>query len=114
MGLEGGTVMELQESIEQPPRMIVILLCVCIVAVVGVIDYLTGFEVIFSVFYLSAVALATWRLGKGFGIGIACLSVAVWIGGDVAAGAHYRSSFVPIWNACILLTFYGVVCWLLD
>jgi len=104
----------LSQSIEQPPRLVVILACVCIVAVVGVIDYLTGFEVFFSVFYLVAVALATWRLGKGFGLAIACLSVIVWIGGDFAAGAHYRSTFVPIWNAGILLIFYGVVCWLLD
>jgi signal transduction histidine kinase len=60
------------------------------------------------------VVLATWRLGKGFGLAVAALSVMVWIGGDFAAGAHYHNSFVPVWNAGILLIFYGVVCWLLD
>jgi len=35
-----------------------------IVLIVGLADYLTGFEIVFSVFYLIAVALAAWFVGK--------------------------------------------------
>jgi signal transduction histidine kinase len=41
------------------------------------------------------------------------LSVVVWIGGDVAAGAHYSSLVIPAWNALILTVFYFIVVWLL-
>jgi signal transduction histidine kinase len=102
------------QRIERPPRAKILFACVGIVALVGVVDYFCWSEILFSVFYLVPVSLAAWRLGKGYGLMIAALSVAVWIGGDLIAGAHYRNSFVPIWNACILLVFYGVVCWLLD
>jgi signal transduction histidine kinase len=80
---------------------------------IGIIDYLTGFEILFSVFYLLEVGLAAWFVGKRFGLVMSVLSVAVWIGGDVAAGANYSRPFVPIWNAMILLVVYFIVVWLL-
>lgn len=105
--------MNLLEDVERRSRLTVILACVSIVAMIGFVDYLSSPDVLFSVFYLLAVGLATWRLGRVWGFVFACLSVAVWIGGDFAAGFQYRSPFIPIWNAAILLLFYGVVIWLL-
>jgi signal transduction histidine kinase len=83
------------------------------IALVGIIDYLAGFEIFFSVFYLLGVGLATWFVGTGFGLLMSILSVLVWMTGDLAAGAHYASSFIPIWNATILMAFYFIVVWLL-
>src|SRR5437879_4454701 len=83
-----------------------------VLVVIGVVDYLTGFEVLFAAFYLLEVGLAAWFVGKGFGIVMSILSVVVWIGGDVAAGAHYSRPFVPIWNAAILLVVYSTVVWI--
>jgi low affinity Fe/Cu permease len=80
---------------------------------VGIIDYLSGYELFFSVFYLLGIGLATWYMGRGYGLCLSVLSVAVWITGDLAAGARYSSSFIPIWNSTILLTFYFIVVWLL-
>jgi signal transduction histidine kinase len=85
-----------------------------IVAVVGVADYLSGYEIFFSAFYLVAVALAAWFVGKWFGVIVSVLSVAIWLAGDVAAGAHYSSSFVPIWNVAVLTAVYVIVVWLVD
>src|SRR3954470_23886079 len=81
--------------------------------VIGLVDYLTGFELLFSVFYLLEVGLAAWFVGWGFGLIMSVLSVMVWIGGDVAAGAHYSNLVVPVWNAVILMVFYFIVVWLL-
>src|ERR1035441_2814716 len=84
-----------------------------VLVLIGIVDYLTGFEMLFSVFYLLEVALAAWFVGKGFGLLMSVLSVLVWIGGDVAAGARYSNPLIPIWNALILMVFYFVVVWLL-
>jgi len=51
---------------------------------------------------------------KNFGFVLSVLSAAAWIAGDLAAGARYSSSFVPIWNSAILLAFYFIVVWLLS
>ncbi len=85
-----------------------------IVLVVGLADYLTGFEIVFSVFYLIAVALAAWFVGKGAGVVISILSVLAWLAGDWVAGVHYAEPSVVIWNGAIALVFYLVVVWLLS
>src|ERR1019366_5619468 len=94
-----------------PPFLVIVGLGVLVV--IGIIDYLTGFEMLFSVFYLLEVGLAAWFVGKGFGLLMSVLSVLVWIGGDVAAGARYSNPLIPVWNALILMVCYFVVVWLL-
>ncbi len=101
------------QNIERRSRPILILTCFGILGLVGVIDYLAGFEIVFSVFYLLGVGFATWFVGRGFGLFMSVMSVGTWIVGDLAAGARFSSSFIPIWNATILLVFYFIVVWLL-
>jgi len=84
-----------------------------IVAAVGIVDYVTGWELSFSVFYLLAVGLASWYVGRTFACFISVLSVAVSLAGDLATGGRYSSGVVPWWNAAIVLAFYLVVVWLL-
>ncbi len=91
-----------------------VLLSLVIVAIVGAFDYLTGFELNFFAFYLIPVTLAVWFVGRGFGIFVSALCVAVSIAGDVKAGAVYSSSLVPVWNVAISLTFFLVVVWILS
>lgn len=80
-----------------------------LVAVVGVVDYFTGYAIFFSAFYLIPVALAAWFVGNAFGIAISVLSVVIWLAGDFAAGAQYSSLLIPAWNGAIALTVYLVV-----
>jgi signal transduction histidine kinase len=84
-----------------------------IVVVVGLFDYLTGFELNFFAFYLIPVIMAVWFVGRGFGVFVSAWCVVVSISGDIIAGARYSSSLVPIWNATISLTFFLVVVWIL-
>ena len=78
----------LLEALEHRSRRSLMAAGLAVLVVIGVVDYLTGFEILFSVFYLLEVGLAAWFVGKGFGLVMSVLSVAVWIGGDVAAGAR--------------------------
>jgi signal transduction histidine kinase len=103
----------LLKKLEESSRAALIVAGLFVLALIGVVDYLTGFELLFSVFYLLEVGLAAWFVGWGFGLIMSVLSVIVWIGGDVAAGAHYSNLVVPVWNAVILMVFYFIVVWLL-
>jgi signal transduction histidine kinase len=84
-----------------------------IVIAVGFVDYLTGYETFFFIFYLFAVFLAVWFVSASFGVLISALSVTAWISTNVAAGERYHNLFVPIWNAMIMFVFYLVVVGLL-
>jgi signal transduction histidine kinase len=94
---------------ERQSRAWVVLATLLIVSGVGVVDYVTGWELSFSVFYLLALGLATWFVGTRFAIFISVLSVAVSLAGDLAMGGLYSNRVVPWWNASIVLTFYFVV-----
>jgi signal transduction histidine kinase len=84
-------------------------LCLGIVAVVGFVDYLTGYETFCFIFYLFAVFLAVWFVGSSSGGLISALSVAAWVSSNIAAGERYSSYFIPVWNAMIMFVFYLVV-----
>jgi signal transduction histidine kinase len=99
--------------LERCSRTTLVLACVAMLAVIGAIDYLTGYEVLFSVFYLLDVGLAAWFVGRNVGLLMSVLSAVVSVGGDMAARAHYSSLWVPVWNALILMVFYSIVVWLL-
>jgi signal transduction histidine kinase len=105
--------MKLLQSLERRSRPFWALAGLGFLILVGIIDYVTGFELSFSVFYLLGIGLGAWFIGRWYGLFLSVLSVAVWITGDIAAGAHYSSPFIPIWNSAIFLTFYFIVVWLL-
>ncbi|MCW1883468.1 histidine kinase [Luteolibacter flavescens] len=82
--------------------------CLAVGIFVGVTlaDYWTGFELSFTVFYLSAVLIATWHYGWAFGLVLSIVSVVFSLIGDLASGARYSSALVPWWNMGIFLSFY--------
>lgn len=79
---------------------------------VGAVDYFTGFEMSFSVFYLIAIYLSFWLVGKREAYVIAFLSIVIWAAGDWAAG--YSKPYILIWNAVITMIFYVIVLALLS
>ncbi|MFZ1867179.1 MAG: sensor histidine kinase [Steroidobacteraceae bacterium] len=95
------------------PRAALIAISLVFLAVVGIVDYLTGFNLSFAVFYLLDIGFAALLISRGFALAIAALSIVISIAGDWAAGAHYSTILVPIWNALIQSVVYGVVIWLL-
>ena len=98
---------------EQRSRPALIFAGLAMLLFIGFVDYQTGYELTFSVFYLLEVGLASWFVGRWFGLVMSVLSAVVWIGGDVAAGARYSNPLIPIWNVLILIVFYFIVVWLL-
>jgi signal transduction histidine kinase len=84
-----------------------------IFALVAVVDYLTGYEISCTVFYLLAIGIATWFTGAGLGIFLSILSAASTSFANVLTGEMYSNRIAPFWNAAILLCFYLIVVWLL-
>jgi len=75
--------------------------------VVGLIDYSTGYELSFSVFYLVPIVALFWLSGRAMAILASVLSIGIWMLGDWLAGM--QSSFILGWNGVITLTFYMIV-----
>jgi signal transduction histidine kinase len=112
-GIGSGT-LPILRFLQKRSRPWLIVMSFILLIIVGFADYLTGFERSLLVFYLLPVSLAAWFVSWRFAVLICLLSVAVWIAGDIAAGAIYSSSFIPSWNAAVAVTFFLVVIWLLQ
>ena len=84
-----------------------------LLALVGIADYVTGFSVSFSVFYLLPIIVAGWRVGRNYACFIAVLSVFTLNASDLLAGQRFDSRLLFIWNVLIQLFFYLIVIWLL-
>jgi signal transduction histidine kinase len=93
---------------ERYPRPVYAVLAVILTLVVGYVDFITGYEISMSVFYLLGVMMAVWYVSRGFGIFISVLSVLVNEVANFAGGANFSHLLVPIWNGVVLLGFYLV------
>jgi signal transduction histidine kinase len=105
-GMASGSLFDAAPSRNRPE---VAAICMVLVAVIGLVDYVTGYTIFFEAFYLLPVGLASWYVGGLWGLAISVMSVGVWLAGDFAAGVKYSSLLVPSWNGAIALTVYLVV-----
>lgn len=79
----------------------------------GLVDYIIGPELSFSVFYTGPIMMAGWYGGKRVGTALVCLSAAIWLCADLAAGAIYPSWMIPLWNTLVRLAFFAIILWLI-
>jgi diguanylate cyclase (GGDEF)-like protein len=77
-----------------------------LVALIGALDRLTGFEIAFSAFYLIPVALMAWHSGRAGTVVVSLLSAVAWLWADITAGRHYTHPAIPYLNGVVrLVTF---------
>jgi hypothetical protein len=93
------------------PKWLQITIAVGSVLALGVVDWLTGYELNFFVFYFLPVSISAWFLGFGVSISLAVLSGIVWFAADELTGHMYSSYIYDIWNAAIRLVSFLAIGW---
>ena len=88
---------------------IILALGVVFTAILGVMDYWTGWETAFSVFYLLPVLFVTTYGGRWSGIVVALASAGMWLYADHLLGTLYSKPFLPYWNALMRFGFFIIV-----
>jgi diguanylate cyclase (GGDEF)-like protein len=76
---------------------------------VGLLDYLTGPELSFSLFYLFPIAMLSWATNARTGVAISFISACIWFAVDVLSGTRYSSPTIYFWNAAIRFGFFLLV-----
>jgi diguanylate cyclase (GGDEF)-like protein len=84
-----------------------VLLAVC-VAVIGVIDYQSGPDIGFSLFYLAPIVWSAWYMDGATAIGLAVLASGFWIGADVM---WHGFNGISAWNGFTRLGIYIGMAW---
>jgi len=82
-----------------------------VVFVIGYLDFITGPEIGFSLFYLIPIMLASWFHydRKVSLILLPGVCAVVWLCADIYSGHHYSRSWIPYWNMSIRLGMFLVI-----
>ena len=86
---------------------------VLLVSLVGVVDYLTGNEINFSLFYLAPIVIVTWFVNQTAGLVMSFLSALSWLTAEYAAGLRYSHPSIYLLNTLIRTSFYLIVTYLI-
>ena len=83
-------------------------LLACIV-VIGIVDYLTGPDVGFSLFYLAPIVWSAWYVNRAVSVSLAMAAAASWLSADVA---WHGVTPVSMWNGFTRAGIYFAMAWL--
>jgi signal transduction histidine kinase len=84
-----------------------------LVVLIGILDYLTGWQVSWATVYAYPIILTAWYVGPGWAYGLSLLSVVLFQVGDLIAGFAFLSWLIPVWNTFTRLVFYIIIIQLL-
>ncbi len=89
----------------------IIFLCINIffVFVLALIDWKTGYEVQFFVFYFIPIFITAWFCGNSPSIMISTLSAIGWFAADIESGHEYLNFALLYWNTLIRLISFLIV-----
>jgi hypothetical protein len=93
------------------PNWLWAILTVVGVLVLGWVDWVTGYELNFYLFYFLPVSVGAWFLGLGSSVSLSVFSAMVWFGADVLSGHLHSSHAHAVWNTTILLASFLAMGW---
>ncbi|MBN2386957.1 MAG: GGDEF domain-containing protein [Anaerolineales bacterium] len=99
--------------LENQSRTRLVGLSALLTALLGTIDYLTGYEMSFSFFYLIPVAIVSWGVDRRAGLVVSAFSAALWATANFLAGEVYPNTFAAVWNTLMLMVFFIIISLLL-
>lgn len=91
------------------PKMLTIAVSLVLLTAIGYVDKVTDVEIGFSVFYVIPILLATWYVGRGWGLLCAVLSTAALILADVVDAHAWTYPAAPFWNATVHMGFFIII-----
>ena len=100
-------------AIERRSHSVLFAASLILVVLFGIADYLTGYEIAFSIFYALPIAVVAYFVGRRSALVISLLSALSWLLAD-AAGHEYAWGWVLYWNTFTRLLFFVVVAVSLD
>jgi diguanylate cyclase (GGDEF)-like protein len=91
-------------AVEHRRTVVPVLGLVLAVTLIGYVDYLTGPEIGFSLFYLPAIVVAGWYYGREASVVVAIIAAASWFIADYLVRV---SLSISLWNGLTRLVIYA-------
>jgi len=96
-------------SLKNSNQLLWLLLLTAAVFCLGILDYLTGWEFGFFVFYFIPITFVAYRFKTASVIYISLLCSLIWFSADLLSGHPHIDTWYPFWDAAIRLTAFLLV-----
>jgi signal transduction histidine kinase len=88
---------------------IVVTACLVLTVFIGFLDYATGYEMDFFLFYFLPIAISAWFVGRWAAFSIVLLSVVTWLFADMLSNHQPSFWFIEWWNTGIQALTFSLV-----
>ena len=86
----------------------VFLLSLLLSLMLGVVDWASGYELQFFIFYFIPISMAGWNCGLARTLAVSALCGGLWFSIDVCSGHPYSNWFYSCWSALIRIASFLV------
>jgi diguanylate cyclase (GGDEF)-like protein len=100
------------EYLRRQSKKSLLLLCLSLVVIIGICDYLVGPEIGFALFYLIPISLSSWFAGMSAGVILSVASAMTWFANKWLEGEEAFQHLPSAWNAVVQLGFFLVIVFL--
>jgi signal transduction histidine kinase len=90
----------------------ILVLGILLSGLIGELDYITGSEISFSIFYLVPIVVVSWMAEKYYGYILAFICAAIWILVEINSNL-YTSFAIAFWNGMVRFSFFLLIVYLL-
>lgn len=94
------------EYFENKSKSFIIAVNIALLIGIGLVDYITGYEIGISFFYLIPISFAVWFGIGAQGIIFSLLSALTTVSADSMAGKEFPHLFIEVWNLLMHLGFF--------
>ncbi len=95
------------KTVDRWPRRNLLFLLPIIIVITAALDYVTGYEFAFAIFYLLPVSLTAYAFGKRAGLAVSFLCACIWGYMNLLAGETYTYEYTMYWNEFTRFGFFG-------
>ena len=102
--------MKLADKLKSTSQVTVFIYAFLLNLIIGYIDYVTGYDIGISAFYLAPIGLVVWfmRSKKSAGIYMAIITSVTVTASNLLAGQMIRYYAVEIWNTVVHFAFFAI------
>jgi len=101
------------EYFSKQSKLFLITLGFLFVLFIGVLKYLTGYDISVVVFYVFPISLVTWFVGRWTGMLISSVSTITWLIDELVGGA-LNHHLIRYWNAIMIFGFFSIFTYVLS
>ncbi len=83
-----------------------VVITILLLAIITLLDFISGNEISFSIFYLIPISFAAWYINRNTGIIFSLISAILWFINDSLNSPVYSNNLIPYWNALVRLGYF--------